>query len=64
MKQGDKVCVVSGLGVPIILRSSNDQDDSYKVVGAAYAFDLMHGEVADLAKAQDGWLKESWIHLT
>ncbi|KAG9256281.1 uncharacterized protein F5Z01DRAFT_672276 [Emericellopsis atlantica] len=63
MKQGDKFCVVSGLAAPLVLRSNNHKDNSFQVVGSAYAFDVMHGEVAEVAQSKDGWLTESWIQL-
>ncbi|KAI6780841.1 uncharacterized protein J7T54_007320 [Emericellopsis cladophorae] len=63
MKQGDRLCVVSGLSAPLVLRPNNHKDSSFQVVGPAYAFDMMHGEVAEVAQSENGWLTESWIQL-
>ena len=45
MKPGDRVCIFLGANVPYILRPQNN--GRYKMVGEAYVYGLMHGEILD-----------------
>ncbi|KAI9768924.1 MAG: hypothetical protein M1840_004520 [Geoglossum simile] len=50
LQVGDKVCVLAGANVPILLRAvgdggSQDRQKKFRVVGEAYVHGIMHGEV-------------------
>ena len=44
---GDKVWVISGCRLPVILRSSPKRPGSYEFVGAGYVHGFMQGEVVN-----------------
>ena len=52
MREGDQVFRIAGIPTPMVLRSVEDQGDTYKVVGAALVHGVMHGEVFGGADTQ------------
>ncbi|KAE8446243.1 hypothetical protein EG329_012329 [Mollisiaceae sp. DMI_Dod_QoI] len=59
VKEGDIVCVLLGLKVPIILRKV---DEHYEVVRVVYVHGLMEGEAIDMLEAGSVQLQDFELH--
>lgn len=54
---GDDLCVFNGAPTPHVLRKVSDRsDEAYRLVGNAFVYDLMHGEVDDMDLPEQGIL--------
>lgn len=49
--RGDKICILQGGKVPVILRRTGE-DGPYKFIGEAYVHGVMHGEIFDSDKCE------------
>ncbi|KAK4451984.1 heterokaryon incompatibility protein-domain-containing protein [Podospora aff. communis PSN243] len=47
MQPGDRIAVFAGAHVPFIIRRASDNRSRYRLVGSAYVYKLMDGEIGD-----------------
>jgi hypothetical protein len=49
MESGDFIAVFAGAHVPFIIRRGSDSRSRYRLVGSAYVYNLMDGEIGDVS---------------
>ncbi|KAL4941899.1 hypothetical protein BDV06DRAFT_212249 [Aspergillus oleicola] len=62
-KKGDKICIVSGCSVPIVLLKSSGQGQGsyYKMIGECYVHGMMDGEASRYKKTRKIPDQEFWL---